>query len=131
MHLAEAGIHSSEAITLYKESQEQSTWHEFHLSKKTPPDQETILAAEASGDDVSNPIGQKRAIVALSFSHCQPLNSTSHIKPGWYDRLRSTGVAVRATRLIGYTRISNCLTHNHQDPRIVLRNGYVIPSRWG
>jgi hypothetical protein len=131
VHLAEAGIHSSEAITLYKKSQEQSTWHEFHLSKRTSPDQEMILAAEVSGDNVSNLIGQKRATVALSFSHCQPLNNTPHIKPGWYDRPKSSGVAVRATRLIGYICVSNCLTHNHQDPRIVLRHGYVIPSRWG
>jgi hypothetical protein len=129
VHLAEAGIHSSEAITLYKESQEQSTWHEFHLSKRTSPDQEAILAAEVSGDDVS--IGQKRAIVALSFSHCQPLHNTPHIKPGWYDKLKSTGVAVRTTRLIGYTCISNFLTYNHQDPWIVLRHGYVIPTRCG
>jgi hypothetical protein len=110
VHLAEAGIHSSEAITLYKKSLEQSTWHEFHLSKKTSPDEETILAAEASGDNVSSLIGQKRAIVALSYSHCQPLNNASHIKPGWYDRPTSTGVAVRATRLIGYTCVSNSLT---------------------
>lgn len=132
MHLAEAGIHSSEAITLYQKSQEQSTWHEFHLSKRTSPDQETILAAEASGDDgVSNLIGQKRAIVAVLFSHCQPLNNAPHIKPGWYDRPKSTGGAVRPTRFIGYTCIANCLTHNHQDLRIVLRHGYVIPSGWG
>ena len=131
VHLAEAGIHSSEAITLYKKSLEQSTWHEFHLSKRTSPDQETILAAEASGEDTSNMIGQKRAIVALSFSHCQPLNNTPHIKPGWYDKLKSTRVAVRGTRLIGHAYISNCLTHNHQDPRIVLRHGYVKPSRCG
>ena len=131
VHLAEAGIHSSEAITLYKKSQEQSTWHEFHLSKRTSPDQETILAAGASDGDASSLIGPKRAIVALSFSHCQPLNNASYIKPGWYDKPTSTGVAVRATHLIGYTCVSNRLTHNHQDPRIILRHGYVIPSRWG
>lgn len=128
VHLAKAGIHSSEAITLYKKSleqQEQSAWHEFHLSKWTS--QETILAAEASGDDVSNLIRQQRAIMALSFSYCQPLNNASHIKPGWYDRPTSTGVAVRATRLIRYTCVSNYLTHNHQDPRITLRYGHVIP----
>jgi hypothetical protein len=95
VHLAEAGIHSSEAVTLYKKSQEQSTWHEFHLKKRTSAT-ETILAAEASGDDVSGLIEQKLAMVALSYSHCQPVNNISHIRFGWYDRLKSTGVAVRA-----------------------------------
>jgi hypothetical protein len=102
-HLAEAGIHSSEAVALYKKSIDQSTWHEFHLTKRTSAsDKETILAAEASGDDVSNLIGQKLAIVALSFPHCQPLINIPRIKLGWYDRPKFTGVAVRAIRLIGY-----------------------------
>jgi hypothetical protein len=132
VHLAEAGIHSSEAITLYKNSLEQRTWHEFHLSKRTSAsDREMILAAEASGDDVSNMIGQKRAIVALSYSHCQPVNNISHIKLGWYDKPKSIGVAVRAVHFIGYPCVPNNLTHNYQDPRIVLRHGYVFPSRWG
>jgi hypothetical protein len=128
VHLAEAGIHSSEAVTLYKKSPEQSTWHEFHLAKRS--DKEMILAAEASGDDVSNLTGQKLAIIALSFSHCLPMTNTSLIKPGWYDRLKFPGVAVRAIRLIGFPYIPNYLTHNHQDPRSVRRHGYVISSRW-
>ena len=130
VHLAEAGIHSSEAVTLYKKSSDQSTWHEFHLEKEFfASDKETILAAEVSGDNVSNLIGQKLAIVALSFSYCQPLNNIPRIKFGWYDRPKSTGVAVRAICLIGYSCIPNCLTHNHQDPRSVQRHGYVIPKR--
>jgi hypothetical protein len=127
VQLAEAGIHSSEAVTLYKKSPEQSIWHEFHLAKRT--DKETILAAEVSGDDVSSLMGQKLALIALSFPHCLPMNM-SHIKLGWYDRLKSTGVAVRAIRLIGYSYIPNYLTHNHQDPLSVRRHGYVISSRW-
>jgi hypothetical protein len=131
VHLAEAGIHSSEAVTLYKKSLDHSTWHEFHLEKGTfASDKETILAAEASGDDVSNLIGQKLAIVALSFSYCQPLNNIPRIKLGWYDRPKSTRVAVRAICLIGYSCIPNSLTHNHQDLRSFRRHGYVIPTRW-
>ena len=123
MHLAEAGIHSSEAVTWYKKSLDHSTWHEFHLEKRTSAsDKETIIAAEASGDDVSNLIGQKLAIVALSFSHCQPLNNIPRIKFGWYDRPKSTGVAVRAICLIGYSCTPNCLT---QPPRPSVR-----PTPW-
>jgi len=69
-------------------------------------DKETILAAEVSGDKSSFLMGQKLAIAALLFPHCQPLN-TPHIKLGWYDRLKPNGVpvAVRAVRLIRCPRV--------------------------
>jgi hypothetical protein len=131
VHLAEMGIHSAEAITSYKKSLDQGPWHNLHQSRKNTftSDKERVLAAETSGDSFSNLMGQKLAIIALSFPHCQPFN-LRHIKFGWYDRLKSSGMAVRAIRLIRPIH-RYCLTHNHQGPRFFRRHGYVIPSRWG
>ena len=84
-------------------SRDQGPFHNFHLArrKSIAADKETILAAEVSGDGFAKLIGQKLAIIALSYPHCQPLN-VSRIKLGWYDTLRSDGmpVAVRQIRLI-------------------------------
>ncbi|KAI0306344.1 hypothetical protein B0F90DRAFT_1689147 [Multifurca ochricompacta] len=94
VHLARAGVHSSEAIVLYRKSPDQAPWHAFHLSreKEFVSNKETILAAEVSGDGFSTLIGQRLALAAQSFPHCQPLNVT-HIKLGWYDRLISSTIA--------------------------------------
>lgn len=98
MHLAEAGIHSSEAIVLYNKSLDHGPWHAFHISRKSvsTPNTETMLAAEESGDSFSNLMGQELALAALSFQHCQPLN-VPYIKLGWYDRVKPNTMAVRAT----------------------------------
>jgi hypothetical protein len=86
-----------------------------------------ILAAEVSGDGFEKLIGQKRAITALSYPHCQPLNA-SHIKLGWYDGLKSDVMPAPVSDICMTTR-PRILTYNHQGPRPVLRHGYVIPSR--
>jgi hypothetical protein len=103
VHLAECGVHSSEAITFHKMSRDHSPWHNLHLARRRTraSDKETILAAEVSGDGFANLMGQKLAIMALSYPHCQPLN-VSHIKLGWYDRVKSDemSMAVREIRLI-------------------------------
>jgi hypothetical protein len=101
VHLAEGGVHSSEAIVFYRMSRDQGPFHKFHLARRKTlaSDKETILAAEVSGDGFEKLIGQKLAITALSYPQCQPLN-VSHIELGWYDRLRSDPVAVREIRLI-------------------------------
>jgi hypothetical protein len=92
IHLAESGIHSSEAIVLYTKSLDDGSWHLIH-TKAPIPDGEAILA---SCDDSSNQMGQKLAYAALSFQHCQPLN-IPYIKLGWYDRLKpNRTLAVRA-----------------------------------
>jgi hypothetical protein len=84
-------------------SRDQGPFHNFHLArrKSIASDKESILAAEVSGDGFAKLIGQKLAIIALAYPHCQPLN-VSHIKLGWYDMLKSDGmpVAVRQIRLI-------------------------------
>jgi hypothetical protein len=101
VHLAEGGVHSSEAIVFYRMSRDQGPFHNFHLARRKTLawDKERILAAEVSGDGFEKLIGQKLAITALSYPQCQPLN-VSHIELGWYDRLRSEPVAVREIRLI-------------------------------
>jgi hypothetical protein len=128
VHLAEAGIHSSEAIVLYSKSLDHGTWHTFHVSRKRTfiLNKEGILAAEEqSGDGFSDPIGQKLALVALSFPHCQPLN-TPHIKLGWYDKFKpNSALPVRAfTALTSQVAnkvplIKSNLIHPHQGIRSV------------
>lgn len=93
---------------LYKMSRDHGTFHDVHVGRRRTfaSDKEAILAAEVSGDSIAKLIGQKLAITALSYPHCQPLN-VPHIKFGWYDRLESDGmsVAVREIPLIRWPRI--------------------------
>jgi len=107
VHLAELGVHSSEAIVLHKMSRDHGPFHNVHLARRKAfaSDKEAILAAEVSGDSIAKLIGQKLAITALSYPHCQPLN-VSHIKFGWYDRLKSDAMseAVREISLIRWPR---------------------------
>lgn len=106
--LAEVGVHSSEAIVFSKMSRDHGPLHSVHVARRKTlaSDKEAILAAEVSGDSIAKLMGQKLAITALSYPHCQPLN-VSHIKFGWYDRLKSDAmsVAVREIPLIRWPRI--------------------------
>ena len=108
VNLAELGVHSSEAMVFYKMSRDHGPFHSVHVTRRKTlaSDKEAILAAEVSGDSIAKLIGQKLAITALSYPHCQPLN-VSHIKFGWYDRLKSDGmsVAVREIPLIRWRLI--------------------------
>jgi hypothetical protein len=113
-------------------SRDHTPWHSFHLARRRAfaTDKESVIAAEVSGDSLAKLMGQKLAHLALSYQHCQPLN-TSHIQLGWYDRLKSDEitVAVRDLRLLDkMARYPDYLTHNHQGTRTARSHGYVIPS---
>jgi hypothetical protein len=94
VHLAEAGVHSSEAIVVYSKSLDHGPWHTFHMSRKrvSIPNWEE----EGSGDGFS-----KLAVAALEYEHCQPLN-ISYIKLGWYDKLKPN--SVRAVHRSSFAR---------------------------
>jgi hypothetical protein len=90
-------------------SRDHGLFHDFHIARRKAfaSDKQALLAAEVSGDSIAKLIGQKLAITALSYPYCQPLN-VSHIKFGWYDRLKSDVMseAVREILLIRWPRFS-------------------------
>lgn len=92
----------------HKMSRDHGQFHDVHMARRKAfaSDKKAVLAAEVSGDSIAKLIGQKLAITALSYPHCQPLN-VSHIEFGWYDRLKSDAmsVAVREIHLIRWPRI--------------------------